>query len=948
MLGKSLLLALLLLPFLGAFLIGIIKIKKAYIAGIIVTSCAIIIISLYPFIFFQGKITIFIPWVESLNLNLSFDLDGLAWLFCFLIFGIGSLIILYSYYYLPKNQDSTRFFCLLLLFAGSINVIILSSNLIILYLFWELTSLFSFFLIGYEYKNHLARKAAQMSLIVTSFGGIMLFFSFILIGGLIDSYQIDDVIHNAHVIINSEFYPLILTCLLIGALSKSALFPFHFWLPNAMVAPTPVSAYLHSATIVNLGIYLLIKLLPAFADTKLWFFMLGYAGLTSLVLGAFQAIFQQDLKKLLAYSTISNIGLIAVLLSLGSPLSCVAAIFHVINHTIFKASLFMSTGVIAKETETRDIRQLKGVYSLMPITSKLMIVATAAMAGVPLLNGFLSKEMFFYETTTVHLYSWLDTITPYMATFAASLSVVYSMRLVGGIFNFSENKHKKIKEPKLWMRFPIEFLVFLCLLIGMLPQWTIGPFLYNAAYAVLKEKTPYYNLQLWHDFSYTIFMSLVAFLFGILLYILFNDKLNKIENNYKFNALYLFSSFLQIIFEKIALQLRYWLSVKGLQNQLRIIIIITIILIIYYIPYFKITEYEINSSFPLLFFAILTSCLVLICCYASDKKRIASFIYLSIIGLNVCFAFLILSAPDLALAQLLVDMIITFLTLLGLYWIPQKRYTANKIRITSNKTKINDIILAVIFGAIVTFISYVLMYEDINTSVGEYFLYKTYQATGAHNSITALLSAFRSFDTLGEILVLIICALIIFAAFARLHKNKKLSSNIIKQTMNNYKLYYNDLYIPSLFMQWASPFIVIFSIYILFQGHDNTGGGFPAGIIIALSIIVQYMSLRNNNMQEKLKIIALYGVIAGILLIISAGIIPIFLGKNFLALWYYETKLFLWGNFSISSMIVFDFGVFLTVAGVILLIIFALASLPKKSTIITKPSKHTLKKEEEN
>ncbi len=319
-----------------------------------------------------------------------------------LICGIGMLVGVYARYYMPADDPLSRFFALLLAFMGSMLGIVMSGNVIQLVFFWELTSLFSFLLIGYWHHGASARDGARMALIVTSGGGLCLFAGMLLLGHIVGSYDLDVILASGALIRGHALYTPTLVLILLGALTKSAQFPFHFWLPQAMSAPTPVSAYLHSATMVKAGVFLLVRFWPVLAGTEQWFWIVGGAGLTSLVLGAWAAIFQQDLKGLLAYSTISNLGLITMLVGLGSAFGVVAAIFHIVNHATFKASLFMAAGAVDHETGTRDMRQLGGLRHFMPITATLALIAGAAMAGVPLLNGFLSKEMFFAETLATH------------------------------------------------------------------------------------------------------------------------------------------------------------------------------------------------------------------------------------------------------------------------------------------------------------------------------------------------------------------------------------------------------------------------------------------------------------------------------------------------------------------------------------------------------------------
>ena len=398
--------------------------------------------------------------------------------------------------------------------------IVLSGNLIQLVFFWELTSLFSFLLIGYRHQTAQARDGARMALIITSAGGLCLFAGVLMLGHIVGSYDLDRVLASGATIRSHSLYVPTLVLILLGALTKSAQFPFHFWLPHAMAAPTPVSAYLHSATMVKAGVFLLVRLWPALGGTNEWLWLVASAGLITFILGAFIAVFQQDLKGLLAYSTISHLGLITLLIGLDTPLGQVAAIFHIMNHATFKASLFMAAGIIDHETGTRDIRRLSGLWRFMPITATLAMVAAAAMAGVPLLNGFLSKEMFFAETIEIHDNSLVDQALPYIVTVASMFTVAYSLRFIREVFFGPppEKLPRTPQEPPFLMRFPAELLVLACLVVGIVPAFTIGPLLETALHAVLGPTLPDYSLGLWHGFTPELLMSAVAIFGGVAVY----------------------------------------------------------------------------------------------------------------------------------------------------------------------------------------------------------------------------------------------------------------------------------------------------------------------------------------------------------------------------------------------------------------------------------------------
>src|SRR5688572_12260733 len=454
-----LLIAVIALPFVGSCLAVLFRENarnaEAYLAGIVTLVALLLVISAYPLVVDGGVVQYKARWIPELGLEFSLRMDGFAWVFSALVTGIGVLVVLYARYYMDPADPVPRFFSFLLAFMGAMLGIVLSGNLVQLVFFWELTSLFSFLLIGYWHQNAQARDGARMALIATSAGGLCLFAGVLILGHIVGSYDLDRVLASGDAIRSHALYLPALILVLLGALTKSAQFPFHFWLPNAMAAPTPVSAYLHSATMVKAGVFLLVRLWPALGGTNEWLWLVGSAGLITFILGAFLALFQQDLKGLLAYSTISHLGLITLLIGLDTPIGLVAAIFHIMNHATFKASLFMAAGTIDHECGTRDIRRLTGLWRFMPITTTLAVVAAAAMAGVPLLNGFLSKEMFFAETIEIHDNSLVDRALPYIVTGASMFTVAYSLRFILEVFFGPPPKNlpRTPREPPFLMRF---------------------------------------------------------------------------------------------------------------------------------------------------------------------------------------------------------------------------------------------------------------------------------------------------------------------------------------------------------------------------------------------------------------------------------------------------------------------------------------------------------------
>src|SRR5690606_9476228 len=408
----------------------------------------------------------------------------------------------------------------LLAFMGAMLGIVLSGNLIQLVVFWELTSLTSFMLIGYWYHLEHARRGARMALIVTVFGGFCLLLGVLMLGAIVGSYDLDEVLTAGDLIRAHPWYASMLVLVILGALTKSAQFPFHFWLPHAMSAPTPVSAYLHSATMVKAGVFLLARMWPSLAGTELWFWLICTAGGLSLLIGAFSATFQRDTKGVLAYSTISHLGLITMLLGMNSELGLIAAIFHMMNHATFKASLFMAAGIVQHETGTRDMSRLSGLRYAMPVTTVVATVAAAAMAGVPLLNGFLSKEMFFSAAIVAGDLSGMRFTFPAVATLASVFSVAYSLRFIHQVFFGppATDLPREPREPLRGMLLPSALLVLACLLVGIFPSRTLGPFLEVAGLSILGKAMPEYQLAVWHGFTPPLIMSFIALAGGIVFY----------------------------------------------------------------------------------------------------------------------------------------------------------------------------------------------------------------------------------------------------------------------------------------------------------------------------------------------------------------------------------------------------------------------------------------------
>lgn len=877
---------------------------------------------LAPVVFDGGVVVHSWPWLTQIGLNLSFRLDGLGFLFALLIQGIGILVILYARYYLSKRDPMGRFFAFLLLFMAAMLGVVLSENMLLMMFFWELTSLSSFLLIGYWSHSTDARKGARMALAVTGGGGLALLAGVLLLGQIVGSYELTDVLAAGDLIRSHALYPVVLVLVLLGAFTKSAQFPFHFWLPHAMAAPTPVSAYLHSATMVKAGVFLLARFYPALSDTDLWFFLVSITGMITLLLGACTALFKHDLKGLLAYSTISHLGLITLLFGLDTQLAAVAAVFHIINHATFKASLFMAAGIIDHETGTRDMRRINGLWRFMPHTATLAMVAASAMAGVPLLNGFLSKEMFFTETLEQNQFGDISWVIPLVATLAGIFSVAYSLRFIHDVF-FNGKPRNLPKypphEPPRYMKVPVEILVALCLLVGLLPAFTVASLLAVAASATIGTELPYYSLAIWHGFNLPLIMSIVALVLGVLLYAGRARVFELYERLPELDGKLVFEGLVQGLVRRAG-QFTLLLENASLQRYLAWMLAAALLVTGYWLVRLPSLRGELALT-PVDAVTAVGALMLMIAAVSTvlwHKQRLVALVMLSVVGLFVALAFARFSAPDLALTQLSVEVVTIILLMLALFFLP--RLTPAE---SSNLRRARDLGLAGMAGLLVTGLSFAVMTRPYETIAG-FFLENSVSGGGGTNVVNVILVDFRGFDTLGEVTVLAIAGVAIYALIDGLRLR-------IPETDAFGRPWNKDAH-PFMLVNLSQvilPLALMVSAYIFLRGHNLPGGGFIAGLITAVALILQYVASGEKWTTERWGLnyhhLAGWGVIiAGL-----TGLGSLFWGYPFLtsAFGYFDIPLI--GKTELATAMLFDLGVYLTVVGATLLI---LANLGKLST----------------
>ena len=907
------LVALALLPFAGALLLAALPNDRrrlcAWLAGAFPLAGLALVVMQAPTIMTGEVLRWSVDWVPTLGLSFGFRMDGLAWLFALLILGIGALVVLYAAYYLHDDDPPARFFQFLLLFMGAMLGIVLADNLVLLVVFWEATSLASFLLIGFWKDRKDAREGARMALAITGAGGLALLAGVLLIGHIVGSVSLDAVLAAGDVIRAHPLYVPALLLVLLGAFTKSAQFPFHFWLPHAMAAPTPVSAYLHSATMVKAGVFLLARLYPALGGSDAWFWMVAPTGLATLLLGAYVAIFKHDLKGLLAYSTISHLGLITLLFGLDSPLAVVAGVFHILNHATFKASLFMAAGIIDHETGSRDMRKLNGLWKYMPWTALLAIVASAAMAGVPLLNGFLSKEMFFDEALNIGVDSLTGWLLPLGATLAGVFSVAYSTRFIHDVFFNGEpvGLPKMPHEPPRFMRVPVEVLVVVCLAVGVAPGFTIGPILAAGARAAIGAPLPEYSLAIWHGFSAPLAMSLIALAGGVTLYFGLQRFINlhrvvQVPRGGREAFLFVLARTVQA-----ARGLTLGLQNGSLQRYLLLLIVMALAagLLPFAFGAAPRAGSAPSSPFSLGFAALwLIGNVAALATLIDYRHRLLALTVLGAVGLVVALMFVFLSAPDLALTQLLVEVATVILMMLALNWLPQDSPVERPVG-----RRVLHAAVACAAGLGAAALVWLVLMQPVD-SISPYFLETAVTLGGGANAVNVIIVDYRGFDTLGEITVLGIAALVI-AALLRDRRFPQVRAQIDPAPSERHA---HPLMLK-LVTRLLLPLAVLVTLHLFLRGHNLPGGGFIAGLVLAIAMVLLSIAHGEQWVNDRLRSDFRLWIAAGLLIAALTGAGSWLLGHPFLTSTYDYPVLPLVGAVPLASASLFDLGVFLTVVG---------------------------------
>lgn len=926
-----LLILLSLLPFIGAVLVASMprssRAAQAVTAAMTTAAALILLLCQAPSVFSAGTVTYRISWIPGLGLSYSLFLDGLGLLFAGLILGIGLLVIIYARFYLAATDPMGRFYIFLLLFQGAMLGVAMSDNMLLLLIFWELTSLSSFFLIGFWSDRAEARQGARMALAVTGGGGLALIAGLLILGQIAGTYELTTILRSGELIRRSPLYPLALVLVLIGCFTKSAQFPFHFWLPHAMSAPTPVSAYLHSATMVKAGVFLLARLWPVLAGTDLWFYLVATTGLATMVIGGAIALFKHDLKAILAYSTVSHLGLLTMLFGFGTPMAAVVGVFHFLNHAIFKAALFMNAGIIDHETGVRDVRILGGLATLMPITATIGLIAAASMAGLPPLNGFLSKEMMLEEAahTAWGGISWL---VPLVATLAATLSVAYSLRYAVHIYLGARRGAvpRPPHDPPLGLWGPSALLVIAALAIGLFPMAAAGALVNAAASSVTGGAPPAFTLKLWHGVTPALAMSAMAIAAGALMLNRFTPLLRLWDRLPVPAAKTLFDGSVAVLV-KASRRITRAVHNGSLQRYLAILFATAVLLGVEgllvggYAPGTRPTL----PAPPVAIVGWIALVAATLAVVQAHRQRYLALVFISVVGLIVALGFIYLSAPDLALTQISVEVVTILLLLLALNLLPKK-----PARLGTNVQRLRDAALGLAGGCCTGFVAWAIMTRSPNNPISSYHWANSYSGGGGTNVVNVTLVDFRAFDTFGEIIVLGIAALAIFALL------QTATRGVSGQRLRQWKpdLVRSPEHHPMMFVvatRLLLPLAILVGVYIFLRGHNQPGGGFIAGLVISIAILMQYMASGFEWTDQRRRIDEHALIAFGVLIAAATGLGSLLFGAPLFTSAFGYFHLPIIGTVELATAMAFDLGVAMTVVGAVMLALAELSHVAQRA-----------------
>ncbi|HEX6198218.1 MAG TPA: Na+/H+ antiporter subunit A [Jiangellaceae bacterium] len=871
-------------------------------------------------------------WIHTLGLDLDFRMATLSWVMVLLVSGVGALVLAYCAFYFGDGERGLgQFGAVFVAFAGAMFGLVVADDLLLLYVFWELTTVTSYLLIGHNPERGVNRRAAMQALLVTTLGGLAMLVGLIIIGQTAGTYTISEILADPP---SGSLVTAALVLVLIGALSKSALIPFHFWLPSAMAAPTPVSAYLHAAAMVKAGVYLLALLAPTFAATVPWRAIVIPLGLATMILGGFTALRQTDLKLLVAYGTVSQLGFLAVVLGIGTRAAALAGLAMLVAHSLFKAGLFLVVGIIDKATGTRELPELSGLRHQMPGVFWIALVSAASMAGLPPLVGFAAKEavleaflpaMIEHDTGIGALGAWLELAGIVVGT---ALTVAYSIRFVWGAFADKPGMAAtEAKAVSTW--FPV-WPAILAAGGVVLGVWSRAAEVFVEPYAAeFPPGEEEIHLGLWHGFTPALGLSVLALAGGAAVFWWRRVLTSRRYLPKLLNAEVLYVASLRGT-ERVAA------DVTGATQRGSVPVYLGVILLVAMaVPTVGgLRAGLVDQSWPDQFrwwdspaqFAVGIVVALAAVFAARSRRRLKAVILVGVAGYGAGVLFFLHGAPDLAFTQLLVETVTIIAFVLVLRRMPA--YFSDRPLTGERWVRVA---IATIVAVVVAGLTFVAGGARIHLPVSEVFPQQAYDVGGGENVVNVVLVDIRAWDTLGEISVLVVAATgIASVIFLRSRRGKLLPSRQLLETARRRSR--DRAWLPvgkatdastrSVIFEVVTRLIfhviVLYSIYLLFAGHNNPGGGFIGGLVAGLALVVRYLAGGRYELAIAAPVAAGGIVGGGLVIAVGTGLVTMLAGGGMLESFIFEWNVPLFGQVKLVTSLFFDIGVYFVVVGLVL------------------------------
>lgn len=912
-----------------------------------------------------GAIAEVTPWIPGLHLEFAFRMDALAWVMSLLVLGVGSLVLLYcARYFKRKDQDLGAFGAQLLAFAGAMFGLVVADDLLLLFIFWELTTILSYLLIGFARTRLAARRSALQALMVTTAGGLAMLVGLIMLGHAAGTYRISAILDQAPALVSGASGNLVgaaVALILVGAITKSALVPFHFWLPGAMAAPTPVSAYLHAAAMVKAGIYLVARLAPGFSETAYWQPVVLGLGLATMLVGGYRALRQTDIKLILAYGTVSQLGFLTMVVGLGTPDAALAGLAMLLAHGLFKATLFLVVGIIDHQSGTRDVRKLSGVFRSSRALGIVAGIGAASMAGVPLLAGFVAKESVL--EAFVHYAADPDSGPWGMVVLAglvlgSILTFAYSARFMWGAFAVKPGVERtpfKAISP-LFLAAPAVLSV-LTIAYGLWPvpvdAW-IQPYAALFASTAPDAGTPAEqagHLALWHGLTPALGLTALTFALGLAMYF-GRNAVSRLQSRVPdwIDA----DRGYQLTIGALD-DIAVWLTGRTQRGSLYFYLAV-ILSVAFVLPLTVILMdgkplpegiYLVDPDSPL---QLVVGAGIVIGALAAVKanKRFLAVLMVSVTGYGIALMFALQGAPDLALTQMLVETIILVAFVLAMRSLPAELRDR-----TGGKYRVVRVIIGLGFGATMVFAGIFAMGARIATPVSLQFPQLAYEGGGGLNVVNVTLVDIRAWDTFGEITVLALAATGVASLIFVRGRGERIqaSASVAEGSVGRHHgvdpgsrdgaalaisrrfaaatrdawLVAGRTLAPerrSIIFEVVTRLVfhslVIFSLYLLLAGHNLPGGGFAGGLTAGLALTIRYLAGGRFELREATPISA--GTLLGVGLAVAAasGVVPLLLGGQVFQTAIIQFWLPVFGDIKFVTSTIFDIGVYTVVVGLVL------------------------------